>query len=59
MSTRWNYLTVEVKPTFLGGLNTELIQAELDRHGAQGWELVNVISAAPLLPTLLVFKKAN
>ncbi|SEK79299.1 protein of unknown function [Pseudoxanthomonas sp. GM95] len=59
MSTdrRWSYQTVEVKPTLMGGLKTELIQEELTRHGNLGWELVNVIAAAPMTPVVLIFKR--
>lgn len=59
MSTdrRWSYQTVEVKPTLLGGLKTELIQEELTKHGNLGWELVNVIVPAPTLSVMLVFKR--
>jgi hypothetical protein len=59
MSTdrRWSYLTVEVKPTLMGGLKTDLIQEELTKHGNLGWELVNVIVPAPMLSMLLVFKR--
>ncbi|MBD7921810.1 DUF4177 domain-containing protein [Xanthomonas sp. CFBP 8703] len=61
MTTRWTYLTVEVnlKPTFLGKVDAEPIQAELNKQGALGWELVNVISSPRLWPVLLVFKKAS
>ncbi len=59
MSTdrRWSYLTLEVKPTLMGGLNVELIQEELTKHGNLGWELVNVIVPPPLRPVMLVFKR--
>ncbi|WDS36283.1 DUF4177 domain-containing protein [Pseudoxanthomonas sp.] len=59
MSTdrRWSYQTVEVKPSLMGGLKTELIQEELTKHGNLGWELVNVIVPAPTLSVMLVFKR--
>lgn len=59
MSTdrRWSYLTVEVKPTLMGGLKTELVQEELTRHGNLGWELVNLITPTPGLPVVLIFKR--
>lgn len=56
MSKRWSYLTVEVKPTWTG-LKQEDIQTELNRHGAQGWELVNVVLPPSWGKALLVFKK--
>lgn len=60
MSTdiRWNYLTIEFKPSLMGGLKADAVQAELARQGAQGWELVNIISVAAGYPALMVFKKA-
>ena len=57
MSKRWNYLTIEIKPSFVGGLRAEDIQAELDKQGRLGWELVNIIVPAPLVPVILVMKK--
>lgn len=59
MSTdrRWSYLTVEVKPSLLGALKTELVQEELTKQGNQGWELVNLIVPAPAQPVVLVFKR--
>lgn len=59
MSTanRWSYHTVEIKPSLMGGLKTELIQEELTRQGNLGWELVNVIVPAPMTPVVLVFKR--
>jgi hypothetical protein len=61
MSTRWTYLTVEVKfkLTILGRADPEPIQAELNKHGALGWELVSVINSPRLQPILLVFKKQS
>ncbi len=40
---RWKYLVVKVKPGFLGDVGIEKMQAELDRHGAAGWELVSAV----------------
>lgn len=59
MSKRWSYLTVEVKAgiTWTGSIKREKIQEELNRHGAQGWELVNVILPSNLISAVLVFKK--
>lgn len=57
MSKRWSYLTIEIKPSFVGGLRTEDIQAELDKQGRLGWELVNIIVPAQLSPAILVLKK--
>lgn len=59
MSKRWSYLTVEVKAgiTWTGTIKREKMQEELNRHGAQGWELVNVVMLSNLTPAMLVFKK--
>ena len=42
MSGRWQHKVVELKPKMFGGKTTERAQAELDKLGAQGWELVAV-----------------
>ncbi|CAD1789264.1 hypothetical protein CPBF426_22700 [Xanthomonas arboricola pv. juglandis] len=57
MSKRWNYLTIELKPSFIGTIKREDIQAELVKQGSLGWELVNVLMQTPLSAALLVFKK--
>ncbi|WP_312736094.1 DUF4177 domain-containing protein [Stenotrophomonas sp.] len=57
MSKRWSYLTVEVKTSWMGVHPPEDIQAELNRQGQLGWELVNIIIPAPMRPAMLVFKK--
>ncbi|GAB3056409.1 DUF4177 domain-containing protein [Stenotrophomonas tumulicola] len=57
MSKRWNYLSIEIKPGMMGGFKNEEVQAELTRQGQLGWELVNIVFAAPLTPAILVFKK--
>lgn len=57
MSRRWSYLTVEVKPTWSASIDQEEVQAQLNRHGQLGWELVNIVFSAPMTAALLVFKK--
>ncbi|WP_115047801.1 hypothetical protein [Xanthomonas arboricola] len=57
MSKRWNDLTIELKPSFIGTIKREDIQAELVRQGNLGWELVNALMQTPLSAALLVFKK--
>lgn len=57
MSKRWTDLTLELKPSFIGSIKTEDLQAELIKPGNLGWELVNSIMPAPLSAALLVFKK--
>ena len=58
MSKKWNYLVIEVKTGLMGGFKHDALQAELDKHGKAGWELVNLVHATPTIssPTL-VFKK--
>lgn len=38
---RWSYHVAEIKPG-LFGIKTEQVQAELNRLGTQGWELVQL-----------------
>ncbi|MBB3275041.1 MULTISPECIES: DUF4177 domain-containing protein [Pseudoxanthomonas] len=57
MSKRWTYQVIEVKPGLMGGLKREDLQNELNRLGAQGWELVNTIVPAPMAAVQMVFKK--
>lgn len=58
MSKRWSYQVVEIKPGFTGRVNAEKIQAELNKHGASGWELVQVVhSGHGLHPAKLIFRK--
>ncbi|TKR33741.1 DUF4177 domain-containing protein [Luteimonas gilva] len=56
MSRRWKYLTVEVSASWTGALKPQKMQEELDKHGAQGWELVNIVVSTGH-PAVLVFKK--
>jgi hypothetical protein len=58
MSKRWTYQVVEIKPSFMGRVNVESINAELNRQGASGWELVQVLhNGHGLHPAKLIFKK--
>ena len=60
MSKRWNYQVVEIKPSFSGRVNAEVIQAELNKQGASGWELVQVMhNGHGLHPAKLVFKRES
>lgn len=60
MSTKWNYLVIELKTSLMGGFKLEALQEELDRQGRNGWELVNVVHATPTVssPTLIFKKEA-
>lgn len=59
MSKQWQYQTIEVKPSLMGGLKPEVVQAALEKQGRLGWELVNIIITAPAYPALLIFKKES
>ncbi|MCW0412874.1 DUF4177 domain-containing protein [Xanthomonas sacchari] len=56
MSKRWEYLTIEAKTTLMLGLKLDELQADLNKHGKLGWELVNVV-ALPGTKPLLLFKR--
>src|SRR3546814_20916601 len=45
MSKRWQYKVVELPYQLFGGKLAERAQAELDKLGAQGWELVSVVQS--------------
>lgn len=57
MSNRWSYQVIQVKPGTWGGFKTESMQAELNRLGAQGWELVSIAMPHVFSPAMLVFKR--
>ena len=42
MSQRWIYKVVDIPFKLFAGKATDRAQAELDKLGAQGWELVSV-----------------
>jgi hypothetical protein len=46
MSKRWNYKVVEIPYKLFAGKILDRAQAELDKLGAQGWELVSVVQAS-------------
>ncbi len=55
-SQRWQHLVIEVKAKFIGS-NHAILQAELDKHGALGWELVAVSQSHPVETVRLFFKR--
>ena len=57
MVERWKYTVVEVKARFTGGIHADRLQQELDRLGAQGWELVQMLHTHPLRHVQLVMKR--
>ncbi len=57
MATRWSHKVVEVSFSLFGSKLAEKIQAELDKYGALGWELVAVNQSSPADAVRLYFKK--
>lgn len=57
MSNRWNHKVVEVSFSLFGSKLSERIQSELDKLGAQGWELVAVNQSSTADVVRLYFKK--
>ncbi len=57
MSNRWNHKVVEVSFSLFGSKLSEKIQSELDKLGAQGWELVAVNQSSAADVVRLYFKK--
>lgn len=59
MSQRWSYQVVEIKHGFIiGRVKADAIQSELNKQGALGWELVQVMhSEHGLHPAQLIFKR--
>lgn len=58
MSQRWIYKVVDIGYRMFGGKTAERAQAELDKLGAQGWELVAVTQSHPAESLRLFFKRA-
>jgi hypothetical protein len=56
---RWRYNVVDVKAKSMwrSGVAASDLQAELDRHGAQGWELVTMHAMPYPAGVRLVFKR--
>lgn len=57
MNKRWTYKVVKMEPSWLGDVREERVQEELNRLGAEGWELVNTDLGSMNSLLLLVFKK--
>ena len=57
MATRWSHKIVEVSFSLFGSKLSEKIQAELDKFGVQGWELVAVNQTSAADVVRLYFKK--
>lgn len=54
---KWQHKVVDVAAELFGTAKAEDIQAELDKWGAQGWQLVSVISAGLAAPVQLFLKR--
>lgn len=59
MSARWQYKVIELPYKLFGGKLAERAQAELDKLGALGWELVSVVQAHSADTMRLFLKKAG
>ncbi len=57
MNQRWTYEVVEIVPRMLGPAVSERLQDELNRLGAEGWELVSVMAVTPFDHLRAVLKK--
>ena len=57
MSGRWQYKVVEIEIKMFGGKLVDHMQQELDRMGAQGWELANTVQTNPADTLRMIFKK--
>ncbi|MFC3551147.1 DUF4177 domain-containing protein [Lysobacter cavernae] len=57
MNRHWTYQIFEITPSMLGPPVSERLQDELDRRGADGWELVGVMPVTPFDQVRVVMKK--
>lgn len=53
----WSYQVIEIVPRMLGPAVSERLQEELDRLGAEGWELVSVMPVTPFDHLRAVLKR--
>lgn len=53
---RWNYRVMEFKGNLFGKVDHKKLQAEMDKLGAQGWELVSTNRGFDT-PMTLFFKR--
>jgi hypothetical protein len=56
MSTRWQYKVVDLPYRLFGDKLADRAQADLEKLGALGWELVSVVQSSPA-DTLRMFLK--
>lgn len=61
MNDRWKYKVVDVRPgggrRWSLGMSADDVQAELDRLGGQGWELVAVVAQTTTSACRLFLKR--
>lgn len=57
MSGRWQHKMVEVNYKLFAGKTADRVQAELDKMGALGWELVAVTQTSAAESLRMFFKK--
>ena len=56
VNQRCEHLVVDVTAKLMSDPK-ERVQAELDKHGMAGWELVAAVQPHPMSPLLLFFKR--
>lgn len=54
---RWQHKVVEIPYQLFGAKMSERVQAELDKWGAQGWQLVSVVQPAAAASLQLFLKR--
>lgn len=54
---QWTYQVIEIVPRMLGPAVSERLQEELDRLGADGWELVSLMPVTPFDHLRAVLKR--
>lgn len=57
-TTRWQYKVVELPLKLFAGRLTDRAQAELDKLGPQGWELVSTVQSNSADALRMFFKKS-
>lgn len=59
MSERWQYKVVDVPVKMLGEGVSVRAQAELDKLGAQGWQLVSVVQSPATYSLSMFLRKVH
>lgn len=59
-NSHWSYLVIDLSSAtsfFSGMVKNDALQEELNKHGRQGWELVNLVIPGGMVQGKAVFKK--